>query len=412
MIDAAYTLFTRIPIYTDDYDLFVADDLWAIDLLEHFQYISNFRICCPVEPLSAAPASCRQLSGLSGNQVTPIRPDRGWGSVVRNVVPNFCQVVRAVRRTRIAHSSGAGWAFPLSYYLLLLRRVLAFKWIIVIESSFWMAPTAGRATIRQRLSHYINRFLIRRCVKAADARIFTQEWYREELFGSREATLINPAIWVNEADLLAEEEHSSGLAARSGQIRIVFAARLVQEKGVETVLAAARALSKSVQSEGVIRLDIIGSGPLLEKCRSLAEELPWIVRVLDPVPYGRPFLHLLRGYDAVLLANRQAEQPRIVADAFSQGVPCIASRTVGVETMVTHGDTGLLFEIDDVDGLARHLCRVAESPELLRGMSRAALRVGRLRTHRGMHRDRHDFLVATLGQDLGRASDCRGPHSD
>jgi glycosyltransferase involved in cell wall biosynthesis len=225
---------------------------------------------------------------------------------------------------------------------------------------------------------------------------------------TNEACLVNPAIWVNESDFLSETEHASALAQRSGGTRVLFAARLIHDKGVVTVLAALRELATTLPNDADFRLDIIGSGPLLDECRRLSEELPQIVRVLAPVPYGAPFFELLRCYDAVLLANRQAEQPRIILDAFSQGIPCITSRTTGTESMVTENETGLFFEIDDVSALAQCLRKTAHRPGLLRGMSRGALDAGRKRTHHGMHRDRHLFLVETLGLGGGATTETHG----
>src|SRR5437763_3525524 len=61
----------------------------------------------------------------------------------------------------------------------------------------------------------------------------------------------------------------------------------------------------------------------------LHDALP-ILRLLDPVPPGAPFLALVRRYHALLLPSLSDEQPRVVLDAASQAVPAIASDTDGL----------------------------------------------------------------------------------
>jgi hypothetical protein len=45
----------------------------------------------------------------------------------------------------------AGWAFPISFYILPLSYPYRFIWVVVIESPFWMKP-AGGAGLRQTVS--------------------------------------------------------------------------------------------------------------------------------------------------------------------------------------------------------------------------------------------------------------------
>jgi len=397
MIADRYTIFTRIPVYEDDSGRLFADSLWVHDLSAHLSYISDLRICCPVIRVDEPPPNCQPILKLLRDRLIPLKREHGWISVAKNVIPNFIQAIKACRSTQIAHSGGAGWPFPLSYYLLAVRPILRFKWFMVIESSFWMIPAGSKPTLRQRLSHHVNGLLVRCCLKAADARLFTQEWYRRKLCPSSKRTLVSPAIWINESDVLSDSDFKAAISQRIGPIKILFAARLIPPKGVGTILDAVRLLEETASSRPNLKLDIIGSGPLLNECRLLAIEMPSIVRVLEPVPYGPDFFKILRRYDAVLLANRQAEQPRLIADAFSQGVPCIASRTVGIESMVSEGETGILFDVDDAVSLAACLGKAANDPSHLRAMSRKALLAGRGKTHESMHSIRHRFLVETLG---------------
>ena len=405
MIDLPYTLFTRIPLYADATGAVYADDLWAKDLALHLEYIADFRICCPCLPAADRPEGTTVVAGLAPSQIVPLARDGGRLSVLRNLWPNFVQVRRAVKATQIVHSGGAGWAFPLSYYILTLRRRFQFQWVMVIESSFWMKPESGPVSLRQHLSHAFHHRMIRACMVAADAHIVTQSWYRDLFLDADASAHVAPAVWIDEQDILPAPPAAP--KRRTGPARLIFPARLVAEKGVETVLDAIEAFAARHGSDAPPRLqiDIVGAGPLADRCRAFAarDHGAVAVRFLDPVPYGAPFFELIRGYEAVVLANRQPEQPRVVFDAFSQAVPVIASRTPGVETTVADGLTGWLFAVDDAAALADLFERAVDRPQALAEMGAAARGAVAQRTHLRMHQDREAFLKdrLRLAKDVG-----------
>ena len=147
----------------------------------------------------------------------------------------------------------------------------------------------------------------------------------------------------------------------------------------------------------VLGIDIIGKGGLLEACCAEVGEGSIQVRMLDTVPYGQPFFDLLGQYHAMVIANRNMEQPRVVFDAFSQGVACISSRTEGVVDLIEEGQTGLMFPIDDAEALADLLLTQAEEPSALLDMGEAAREAVLGRSHSKMHEQREKFLVSALG---------------
>lgn len=399
MIEQSYTMLSRIPIFQGPDGLYT-DDLWEKDLSAHMRYISDFRIACPVVPIGAAASPVKLIAGLSPDNVTPLRIDGGWGSVVSNLVPNFLAVRRAVTGSAIVHTSCAGWAFPLAYYVLLLRPFTRFKWVNVVESSFWVKPASGAVSMRQRIEHHVHEFLVKRCVRAADARIFTQDGYRAAYLGSHDRAMVNTAVWIDdenfrdEADIVLPEI-----------TRLIFPARLLPEKGVETVLGAVERWDALHGGEAgpPIELNIIGEGSLSERCRVFVDARDQAARLkmqfLDQVPYGAAFFGLLRGYSAAIVANRQAEQARIVFDVMAQGLPVLASDTSGNRAVVRDGETGAIFPIDDADALAALIERASREPEWLHDMGRSALKAARGFSHSAMHRDREAFLRATLKID-------------
>jgi len=401
MTDLRYTIFNRIPLYRRADGRLLTDLLWAHDLEAHLDYLPGLHLCCPVRDADAADTTEPLVEiGLDPSRVYPLRHNIGWASVARNLLPGFVTVIRAARESDVVHSGGAGWPFPLSFYLLLIRPFVRFKWVMLIESSFWRLEPGETGSLRQRIAHYSHAALLPLCLKAADARIFTQSEYRRSLFGGTEATLVYPAVWVDSEHL----ETDGGLAARQAAARsrpprVIFPARLVLEKGVDTVMAAVRKLGDSIPAPAgpVLEFDIMGDGDMAAACRAFAGDHGSVrVSFVEPVKYGPEFFARLRKYDALVVANRKAEQPRIVFDAFSQCLPVIGSRTPGILDIVTE-ETSVLFEPGNAEELAASLKGLIEDPEAFAARGRAALALTRKYTHREMHRVREEFLRETLG---------------
>lgn len=404
MIAENYTLFIRIPVCCNSKGEVFTDELWEKDLTLHLQYIENFSLCCPVLEPAEMPKDFVRVKDLTRSRVIPLRKDRGWGSVLLNLIPNFLQTARAVAAARIVHSDGAGWSFPLSFYILLLRPFLDFKWIVVIESSFWMKPASRRPSLRERITHYIHKSLLTRCLRSADARIFTHDGYRE-LFGiEKERSLVAPAVWVDKTRIVSADQHEERLATMTeSPVRLLFPARLIADKGVDVVLDAVQEaegilLKGDPETATQIVLSIMDTGPLLGMCKEFSENHRGRIRVgvHEPVQYGDRFFAVIRQHHAVLLANRQLEQPRIVYDAFSQGVPVITSDTKGVSGIVYDGTNGLVFPMNDGAGLAKAIIRFCSDLSLRRDLSKKALASAEGFSHLEMHQVRERFLKETF----------------
>ena len=120
------------------------------------------------------------------------------------------------------------------------------------------------------------------------------------------------------------------------------------------------------------------------------------VRFVEPVPYGPEFFGKLSEYDALLVPSLSGEQQRILFDAFSQGVPVIASDTKGVRDVVEDGVNGFLCPTGDVQELAAALERHASARRGLRDAGLRALELARDRTHAAMHLERTAILNEAL----------------
>jgi glycosyltransferase involved in cell wall biosynthesis len=161
--------------------------------------------------------------------------------------------------------------------------------------------------------------------------------------------------------------------------RVVFAGRLVREKGIDVLIRAAR----EVDGEFVI----CGDGRLLEPLRRLARRCGVEGRVsfkgwLSPEGLAEEFANA-----AVVVVPSLWPEPfgLVGIEALASGRPVIASATGGVEDWLDDRVSGLCVKPGDVDDLARALNQLLADPERQRAMGMA----GREAVSRRFSAERH-----------------------
>jgi glycosyltransferase involved in cell wall biosynthesis len=122
---------------------------------------------------------------------------------------------------------------------------------------------------------------------------------------------------------------------------------------------------------------MIGDGPLLDDCRTLAAELgvdgavtflgtqpPAVVQ--EEMRKARAFVQ-----HSIEAANGDREgTPVGILEAGASGLPVVATLHGGIPDVVVSGETGFLVAEKDVASMARHMVTMANSPELAGRMGR------------------------------------------
>jgi colanic acid/amylovoran biosynthesis glycosyltransferase len=164
--------------------------------------------------------------------------------------------------------------------------------------------------------------------------------------------------------------------------------RLTEKKGpAYTIRAFARALLEVPEA----RLRLLGDGPLRGECESLVAELGigHAVEFLGAQPH-EAVGEVLRGARAfvqhsVVAASGDSEgTPVAVLEAGASGLPVLATRHAGIPDVVVHGETGLLVDERDVEGMATHMVAILRDPALAGRLGSAAR--AHVREHFSMER--------------------------
>lgn len=398
-----YLLLTSIPFFVDDEDSVWLDSLWHRDFVRHFDYLKHLILAAPCMAKKEGPDGLVRVDPPHGVFFSAIGlpPLESFAKTLLKLPTLLHRLWLGIGQADIVHSGIVGWPIPLGWLanpIALLRRK---KLILVIESAPWRQSGDIQRSwvnrIRGALTESIGRFFVNR----ADLVFFTQPSYRQTLMtnGRGEGHVV-PATWINGKEVLTESAVEASWVAKqptqSDAVRFLFASRLTEQKGVRVLLEALRLADLTGMG---FTVDVIGDGALRQECVEAKSSFANLnYNVLDPVPYGKPFFELVRRYHALIVPTVSDEQPRIIFDANSQGVPIIAFDTDGTRPFIHHLKTGWLVSIGDAKALCDQMRSCSEEPHGFRECGSNALKFAQASTHEQMHLVRWQLIRKWLDQ--------------
>ena len=149
----------------------------------------------------------------------------------------------------------------------------------------------------------------------------------------------------------------------NGAARILFAARLTDQKRPDRFLQALQRIAES-RPDLDFRGIVVGDGPLRPQLEELADSLglrPKYVEFLGELADLKP---AYEKSDLVVLTSDWEGTPNVLLEAMSRGLPVVATKVGGVPELVRNGENGLLVETDDADSVASSLITLIENPQL------------------------------------------------
>ena len=386
------------PFYVDESGRRWLEPLWAKDLIQHTRYIKRLTLAASVvrTPAPENAVALDQVESLRDVCCVDLPAPRNILAAFWYLPRTLAALWGALGSAKFVHAGVAGWPLAEAWLLMPLLMLRRRPLYINVESAFWRLVPGQKASLMRRVRAAVAERLNRLSVEASDISTFTHEGYRRSLLRRHtERGYVVEASWIDDADVLDDSQMQRVIERRrshTGPLTLVFAGRLTYEKGLLVLLDAISA----ALNEGVnVSLDIFGEGPLADECRyrirALGANAP--VRLRGTMPYDRSFFETIGGFDMLVVPSLSDEQPRIVFDAYAQGLPVLASRTEGLVQCVDNGVTGSLVPAGDASALQACIGRIAREPALLAAMSAACVARARESTHQEMHRKRWRLLV-------------------
>ena len=172
-------------------------------------------------------------------------------------------------------------------------------------------------------------------------------------------------------------QHNHQPGPDNQNLNLLYAGRLVAEKGVDTAI---KSLAKLVSGQGLrsIRLSVAGSG-LTDYENYLRDEvtragLNDYVSFLGHVS-AEEMPKLLQKFDVILLPSTWPEPfSRMVLEGMISGLVVVATPTGGTTEILTDGENGLLFAPGDAEDLAQKIASLAADPEFRNRLALAGQR--------------------------------------
>ncbi len=377
---------------------------WAKDLIEHTKYIENLTLISYFsnEVPYADAVEIESNPALKNVRFVMIPQPKNTLHALRMLPKTASIVWQEIQRAEIVHSAVAGWPIPEAWIIcpaLILKKRFHF---INVESAFWRIPKGQRAGLKQKIRAAIFERINKWCVQSADLSTFTQEAYKKTLLGSQQHKgYVIPATWIDADNIVNPELLKKLIQSKSHSInepvKLIFAGRLVFEKGI---LLLIQAVSELLDKGYQLSLDIIGDGALLLECEQLIQtnKKQAEIKLLGTVKYGPDFFNLLHDYDLMVIPSLSDEQPRNVFDAFSQALPVLCADTAGLMQCVENQKTGYFFKTGDIDSLKNQLIEITQNRQDLVNLSSACVVSVSNMTHKKMHEKRLEIMHQALAK--------------
>lgn len=146
----------------------------------------------------------------------------------------------------------------------------------------------------------------------------------------------------------------------SGTLRLLYAGRLQENKGVSQLLEAVEAVARTRD----VSLSLAGSGPEGERLRARYENAPWCT-FLGFVSQ-QELANAMAVSDLLCIPSIWAENsPGVVVQALAQGLPVLGSARGGIPELVRDGHNGRLVHDQGAQHWAAAIDRVASGEEPL-----------------------------------------------
>ncbi|MBI5732604.1 glycosyltransferase family 4 protein [Candidatus Jorgensenbacteria bacterium] len=173
-----------------------------------------------------------------------------------------------------------------------------------------------------------------------------------------------------------------GLAlSETWRLTVLFVGRLEKQKNLMTLLQAVYDLKifqknrrGRVSKKGIsAKLILVGDGSLKRELEGLSQRLNVDMELKNPVANDK-LTEVYQRADIFVLPSLIEGHPKVLLEAMSCGLPCIASNIPGVKDIIVDGKNGLLVE-PTRGGLANGLQRLIKSKDLRQRLGAGARKI-------------------------------------
>lgn len=277
----------------------------------------------------------RKAAELGGEVVCVDKPPGLRPSTVRRLRDAFYNL-----GTQVVHTHQVGALF----YAGLAARMAGIKTVVHTEHGKHYESQGRRRWLARISARYADRFL---CVSADIARAVLAHRVAPE----RKVSVVHNGIDLGAQPAAGGDPIRDQLGIRPESPVIGTVGRLSEVKRQDVLV---RAFAKVRERLPSAHLVIVGDGPLKEALVALVAELNVgdAVHLVGYQPEPRRYFGVMSVF---ALTSRSEGMPLVVLEAWAAALPVVASNVGGLPDLIRDGETGVLFQSGDVDGLAEKL---------------------------------------------------------
>lgn len=243
----------------------------------------------------------------------------------------------------------------------------------------------------------------RRLMKIADRVVSPSHW-QDDLIHSRHFPVAGRTVVIPNGTEPPKEPGGSPNG------RLIYAGRLVSEKGVADLV---RAIALLRQKGIAYRLDIFGSANAarMETLRRLVDRLGLTrtVQIKSTLPHER-LLRVMRHCEGVVVPSRNESFGLLALEAMASGAALVSTRSGGLSDFVDSSVAAVIRHAD-ARGIARALCELHLDPARTRARRNAAYRRARTMTWNRTADMYEELFQECLGESSPR-HDCPAEQED
>ena len=142
-------------------------------------------------------------------------------------------------------------------------------------------------------------------------------------------------------------------------IKLVYAGRLVRDKGVEYIIKSLSKIHSNVQ------LLIIGNGDDYRRLKIMSFNLP--VEFYGEVPFNEVLSFIAKG-DIFIFPSLSESMPNVVIEALSMGIPCICTNVGAIPEIIEDNYNGFLVSKKSSSNIADSVEKILSNEELYSNM--------------------------------------------
>lgn len=168
-------------------------------------------------------------------------------------------------------------------------------------------------------------------------------------------------------------EEKSAMRKRLGysddQFLLIYPADFHERKNQKLLIETVAILSKKVDN---VKLLLPGTPWKAEECKAYAKNLG-VERFVDFLGYRRDIKDILKMTDVLFASSINEGLPINLIEGLATGLPVVATKVRGHVDLITEGENGYLFALDDPQKAAEDIERLMRDKELYDNMSKAAI---------------------------------------